>query len=59
VRSQRLLIVERCSSRPQLPKRDWGVDLLPDGLGSWVAAELNGAVEFTHEYAACEDDGAV
>ncbi len=28
-----------------------GVDLLPDGLGGWVVAELNGAVEFTTEYA--------
>jgi RimK family alpha-L-glutamate ligase len=28
-----------------------GVDLLPDGRGGWVVAELNGAVEFTHEYA--------
>jgi ribosomal protein S6--L-glutamate ligase len=28
-----------------------GVDLLPDGRGGWTVAELNGAVEFTHEYA--------
>ncbi len=28
-----------------------GVDLLPDRDGSWVVAELNGAVEFTEEYA--------
>ena len=28
-----------------------GVDLLPDGRGGWVVAELNGAVEFTDEYA--------
>ena len=32
-----------------------GVDLLPDGFGGWVVAELNGAVEFTHEYAAWHD----
>jgi RimK family alpha-L-glutamate ligase len=32
-----------------------GVDLLPDGLGGWVVAELNGAVEFTHEYASWHD----
>jgi ribosomal protein S6--L-glutamate ligase len=28
-----------------------GVDLLPDGRGSWTVIELNGAVEFTAEYA--------
>jgi RimK family alpha-L-glutamate ligase len=28
-----------------------GVDLLPDGHGSWTVVELNGAVEFTAEYA--------
>lgn len=28
-----------------------GVDLLPDGRGGWTVAELNGAVEFTREYA--------
>jgi RimK family alpha-L-glutamate ligase len=27
-----------------------GVDLLPDGEGGWVVLELNGAVEFTHDY---------
>jgi RimK family alpha-L-glutamate ligase len=27
-----------------------GVDLVPDGLGGWTIIELNGAVEFTHEY---------
>jgi [lysine-biosynthesis-protein LysW]---L-2-aminoadipate ligase len=27
-----------------------GVDLVPDGLGGWTVIELNGAVEFTHEY---------
>jgi RimK family alpha-L-glutamate ligase len=32
-----------------------GVDLLPDGRGGWVVAELNGAVEFTHEYASWHD----
>ena len=32
-----------------------GVDLLPDGDGGWVVAELNGAVEFTQEYAAWGD----
>jgi RimK family alpha-L-glutamate ligase len=32
-----------------------GVDLLPDGRGGWVVAELNGAVEFTHEYAPWHD----
>jgi [lysine-biosynthesis-protein LysW]--L-2-aminoadipate ligase len=28
-----------------------GVDLLPDGCGRWTVAEINGAVEFNHEYA--------
>jgi RimK family alpha-L-glutamate ligase len=28
-----------------------GVDLLPDGYGRWKVLELNGAVEFTREYA--------
>jgi RimK family alpha-L-glutamate ligase len=28
-----------------------GVDLLPDGRGRWTVAEINGAVEFTSEYA--------
>jgi RimK family alpha-L-glutamate ligase len=32
-----------------------GVDLLPDSRGGWVVAELNGAVEFTHEYATWHD----
>lgn len=32
-----------------------GVDLLPDGEGGWVVAELNGAVEFTKEYASWTD----
>ena len=27
-----------------------GVDLVPDGEGGWTVIELNGAVEFTHEY---------
>jgi RimK family alpha-L-glutamate ligase len=27
-----------------------GVDLVPDSGGSWTIIELNGAVEFTHEY---------
>ncbi len=27
-----------------------GVDLLPDGDGNWMVIELNGAVDFTHEY---------
>ena len=27
-----------------------GVDLVQDGLGGWTIIELNGAVEFTHEY---------
>jgi [lysine-biosynthesis-protein LysW]---L-2-aminoadipate ligase len=27
-----------------------GVDLVEDGLGGWTIIELNGAVEFTHEY---------
>src|SRR5262245_31673320 len=33
-----------------------GVDLLPTGSGEWVVVELNGAVEFTAEYA---EDGDV
>ena len=32
-----------------------GVDLLPTALGGWVVAELNGAVEFTSEYAPSGD----
>ena len=32
-----------------------GVDLLPGAQRSWVVLELNGAVEFTHEYALSGD----
>ncbi len=32
-----------------------GVDLLPDGAGGWTVIELNGAVEFTREYAPLDD----
>jgi RimK family alpha-L-glutamate ligase len=32
-----------------------GVDLLPDESGGWIVLELNGAVEFTHEYAPSYD----
>ncbi len=28
-----------------------GIDLLPDGRGRWTVAEINGAVEFTGDYA--------
>ena len=28
-----------------------GIDLLPDGRGRWTVAEINGAVEFSQEYA--------
>ena len=33
-----------------------GVDLVNDGHGGWTVIELNGAVEFTHEY---QPDGDV
>jgi glutathione synthase/RimK-type ligase-like ATP-grasp enzyme len=32
-----------------------GVDLLPGQRGGWIVLELNGAVEFTHEYAVSGD----
>jgi [lysine-biosynthesis-protein LysW]--L-2-aminoadipate ligase len=32
-----------------------GVDLVPDVAGGWTIIELNGAVEFTHEYNVTED----
>jgi hypothetical protein len=32
-----------------------GVDLLPTAAGGWVVAELNGAVEFTSDYAPYSD----
>jgi RimK family alpha-L-glutamate ligase len=32
-----------------------GVDLVPDGCGGWTILELNGAVEFTREYATWGD----
>ncbi len=32
-----------------------GVDLLPHGHGDWTVVEINGAVEFTHEYAPSGD----
>jgi RimK family alpha-L-glutamate ligase len=32
-----------------------GIDLLPDGEGAWVVAEINGAVEFNQEYAPWAD----
>lgn len=28
-----------------------GIDMLPDGDGGWTVLEVNGAVEFTREYA--------
>jgi ribosomal protein S6--L-glutamate ligase len=33
-----------------------GVDLLPDGLGSWIVIELNAAVDFNELYALDNDD---
>ncbi len=32
-----------------------GVDLLPDGRGSWIVLELNGAVDFTNAYSLGDD----
>lgn len=49
--AEMLAVAAAAASRAELV----GVDLLPDGRGGWTVLELNGAVEFTPDYALAGD----